>query len=577
MRVPVYDEQQVQSQSVGLPLDSPHAVSDAGLQQGLASLDRAGAAILAGVKHTEDKAIAAEVTDSETKFTRKATGELHGDSATGKKGFLSLQGRAAEADGATVMERIEKHRQDIANGLANDEAKKLFLERTGKQVESLRSSVESHVSGERQRADVASLNARADAATEAMSKAARVGDGATVQLQSMALEGSIRALALSPEDADRDVAKWRRHSVATQIDAFLDVKRLDVAEALLNDAKDTLGPELAKKYQTEIDTRKVAVTAESAADQIVAKSQQAVQNRHFAAPDRATAEQLLSKLPADVQKKAAPLVKERLVLLDQQADEERKKFLQDARAAYNRNRAGFFATPMADRLNDVDSALYDTLSERAERRAEHLQRKRANNSQAKAQQKLIDNTAVNEWTTKITTNPNAADLEDFLTTHDDLSDDIPSRLEAMKAKAVAAHAKGAGQSIGEFSDAVLKNAERFLPKPGATPKSKAIAKQARDDLEARAKLKYLEAFEQNQGKELDPAKAADLRATLVEQLQPNADPESVKQAADAIVRRGTGGPPTGGKRVKSYLVSPDKKRRIPVYADGTRGAEESVP
>lgn len=265
MRVPVYAEQQVQSEAVGLPVSSPAATSDAQLQHGLASLDRAGAAVFEHEKRAEDKAIAAEVTDSETLFTRAATGELHGDSASGKKGFMSLQGREAEKDGAPVMERIEKARQDVANKLTNDDAKKLFLARTGKQVESLRGSVETHVSSERQRADVATLKARAGVATEAMFNAARAGDGAMVQLQSAALEGPIRALAMSPEDAERDVALWRRHAVTTQLDAFLDVRHLDVAEALLNDAKETLGPELAKKYREAIDTKKQALHGDALA------------------------------------------------------------------------------------------------------------------------------------------------------------------------------------------------------------------------------------------------------------------------------------------------------------------------
>jgi hypothetical protein len=274
VRVPVYEEQHAQSQAVGLPVDEVRPPNDAGLQQGLASLDRAGAAIYGKVREAEEKAIAAEVTDSETNFTKRATGEIHGDSATGKTGFMSLLGRSAEADGAPVMERIEKHRQDIANGLTNAEAKKLFLARTGKQVEGYRASVETHVSQERTRADLGTLKAREDSALDAMFNAARQGDGATVQNQSLALESSIRALALSPQDAERDVALWRRQTIATQLDAFLDVKRVDAAESLFKDAREQLGPQLSAKYEEAIKLKKGTLEGDALALSLVNDARQ---------------------------------------------------------------------------------------------------------------------------------------------------------------------------------------------------------------------------------------------------------------------------------------------------------------
>jgi len=547
VKVPVYEQQQVAPQSVGLPIEHLPNPNFGEVDAAAASLDRAGSTIAASVRREEDKARAAEITDSETELTKRVTGELHGDSASGKTGFMSLQGRAAEADGAPVMQRIEKHRKDIADSLKDGEAKKLFLARTGKQVEAWRSSVETYVSGQRKVADVASLKARADAASEAIYNSARIGDGASVQQQSVALEGPIRALAVSPEDAEHDVAMWRRQTVKAQLDAFMDVKRLDVAEALLNDTKDQLGPELVKKYQTEIDKRKLAVTAEGASDGIISKAQEAVQNRAYAEPDRATAEQLLAKLPADVQEKAGPIVRGRLAMLTESAIVQKKEFINSAIGAYNRNRSGFFATPMADRLNDVDAPTYMQLrnqEDRALERVERKQRVRQNDAAARREQANIDKIAINEWQKLILTAPNEADIEQFKATHQDMSAVAVSQLEPMRLKAAKVVDKAGEQSISEFTTSAMADADGFLPEPGSSKASKDAARNARDDFKTKAQRAYMQAFEENKGQPLSPEQAANLRAALVRGLPVNPKrPETIQRFTEAV-KRGAGAPAT---------------------------------
>jgi hypothetical protein len=565
MKVPVYEGPRVDPQPVALPVETARPANYAPLEAGLENLSRGLQQYKQNVQREEQKAIAATTTDAETTFTKRVTGEIHGDSTSGKTGFMSLQGRSAEADGAPVMERIEKHRQDVANGLSNAEAKQLFLQRTGKQVESLRASVETHVSSERHKADAASLNARADAAVEAMFNAARVGDGATVKLQSMALEGPIRALALSPEDAESDVQKWRRRTVATQLDAFLEVKRLDVAEALLKYSKDLLGAQAAKKYQTEIDARKLVVTAEGAADSIIAKAQQSVQSRPFSAPDRATAEQLLAKLPADVQKAAAPLVKERLVLLDQQADEDRKKFITDAHAAYNRNRAGFFATPMAKRLNEVDPRLYDQLSERAERRLEHLQRKRSNGAEERRRQAELNKVAIQEFLALPTDEQANTNIDTFLAGYETGGvssdvDPVPSALKDVQKKAREQVQRGVGVSADTFVADVKSALRDFAPAPGNSKESRGRAAAWWADKSADARNAYNLWLDNNPNKKPTREDLDAIKAEVIGGLPPNpANPESISAAGRALSTRGGGA--TGRAPAPAFTPIPADERK----------------
>jgi hypothetical protein len=536
VRVPVY-EQQVGSQAVGLPVDQVRAPSDAGLQQGLASLDRAGAAIFAKVKAAEDKAIAAEVTDSETNFTRLATGEMHGDSATGKTGFMALQGRAAESDGATVMERIEKHRQQVASALKNDAAKKLFLSRTGRQVESLRGSVETHVSHERQKADVASVKARADAATEAMFNAARLGDGATVQLQSIALETSIRALALSPEDAERDVAQWRRSTVATQLDAFLDVDRVDVAEALLKDSKDMLGPVLSKKYEAAIDKVKGLTEAEKYVTAVIGGAR--LPNGQV---DEARVLRMVDEMEPAARAKAEPIANQHLARERKAWDEETERISRESYTAVNRTGwAGFARTPLADRLNDRNPRLWDQLRDselRSLERAERRTRIRANDAAARREQAAIDKIGLNEWDATLLTDAAGADIDSFRATHADMSEQALSELEKRKLKAVKANDKAGPEKVSSFTTSALADAEGFLPPPGSTKKSKDAAKEARDDFRSKAQREYFD-FVEEHGRAPTSAEAADMRARLVigMPVKPS-EPGTLQRNVEAVTRLG---------------------------------------
>ncbi len=77
-------------------------------------------------------------------------------------------------------------------------------------------------------------------------------------------------------------------------------------------------------------------------------------------------------------------------------------------------------------------------------------------------------------------------------------------------------------------------------------------------------------------KDIARKKIAESKAFLSELVQNriNVLREAGYNVPDLTTGPSTGGP--AGKAVDHYLVSPDKKRRVPVYADGTEGPEEGA-
>jgi hypothetical protein len=411
-------------------------------------------------------------------------------------------------------------------------------------MESVLRDGRAHAGQQRDVANLATLEARKDAALEAIR--ANPNNLTEVDGHAAALDGPIQALGLSPEDKALDLKKWRAEVAIEQISAQLERGDWQSAETTLKNKSAVLPQKTAKGLTEEIGKRRVAVTAEGAADQIVSKSLETVQSQPFAAPDRATAEQLLARLPADVQKVAAPLVKERLVLLDQQADEDRKRFIAGAHAAYNRNRAGFFATPMAERLNQVDPSLYDALAERSERRLEHLQRKRSNATAEKARQTEINRVALQEFTALPTEEQANSDIDTFLSNYDTGGvssdvDPVPSALRDVQKKARELVQKGLGVPIDTFVNDVRAKLQTFAPKDLSTQQKRRDAGLWWSARTAQARSDYNLWLDNHPGKKPTREELDGISAGVIGELPPNpSNPESITEAGRALSIRGGG-------------------------------------
>lgn len=539
MKVPVYEQQQVAPQSVGLPAAESHGVVDAGLQQGLASLDRAGSVVMAKQREAEDKAIVAEVTDKETNLTRGITEDLHGTESVqgespgaGEPGYLSLQGRDAEANAAGFMDRIEKRRQALADSLNDDRAKKLFLARTGGDVENARRTVESHAAQQRQAADVATLKARMGAAEESIFNAARIGDGATVMQQSIALEGPIKAQALSPEDAARDVGLWQRRTVALQLDGFLDVKRVDVAEKLLEDTKGALGPELTKKYEAAIAREKTAGAAEATAGHIVSQATSSIGEVNQSA---VLAE--LNRLPPDVQAKVRPVVFQRMGEQEQAFAADTKRVSTAAHSLYNKvGWAEFERTPLADELNDRNPALYNQLQNDGQSEADRLARKKRDTKEDRRAQSNIDSIGLNQFLSLSPEDRADADA-DMWAKGRGMSPVAISSLGKLKEQARQVVERGQATNESEFVKRSVADAESTFDQ-GSSKEAKDRRRAQVRDHEAKARRWFSTWVSEHEGHAPTDAEAADQSGKLALQRTPIGD-EGAEQAAEVIVRRAT--------------------------------------
>lgn len=267
-RVPTYGEAKVQSQ--GLRPQFSNLNTDTGADALARGVGQFASGVENAVSAHEQKANALAVTEMETRFQREVTTGMVGDSTSGDptqtgefregewgldtrpgatnkagpKGFLSLKGTAAAEKSAETMEWLDKRQKELAQELANQKARDLFLLRTGGVKEDTRRRIEGHVATQGQAAMVAALDARSAAALSEVAVSYR--DPATVARQQAAVEGPIRALQLSKEDGDARVALWRAQVAGVRLEQFLAAKDWRGAEELFAEVKPMLGPKAAQ-------------------------------------------------------------------------------------------------------------------------------------------------------------------------------------------------------------------------------------------------------------------------------------------------------------------------------------------
>jgi hypothetical protein len=534
MKVPVYDSPQVAPQESRVPVDSvsapDHSAADRAIAQAGQAVDVGVAAYSRAAEKARQQAIASTATDAETAFTKAATAEVHGDSASGTPGFMQLQGRAAEAEGGPVMQRIEKHRQDIANGLTNEQAKKLFLQRTGGQVESYRAGVETYVTGQRRVADVATLKARADAGLESIR--ANWYNLGEAEHQTAALEGPIRALALSPEDAEADVKRWHGAVAATQVDSQLDRGDWQSAEVTLKNKGAAIEDKARSALEARLDKVKSVGAAEALAGHIVSSATSAIGEVNQTAVLNE-----LNRLPPDEQAKVRPIVFQRLTEQEQAFAADTKRVGTAAFTLYNRvGWAAFSKSDVADELNQRDPALYNRLQNDAQSEADRLERKRRGTAEDRRAQTQVDAVALNQFLSLTPEERSETDTESWAKGRG-MSPVAVSSLGKLKEQAAEVVTRGQATSEGEFVKRAVADAESTF-ETGTTPQAKARRRAQIQEHEAKARRWFSEWVSEHKGHAPTDAEAADQSGKFALGRVPIGD-EGAAAAADVIVRRGT--------------------------------------
>lgn len=512
----------------------------------------------AAIEKEAEKARAAASVSAETQLTKGITEEFYGTpgasgdieaALTGQQqgavGYLSKQGREAQADNAGVMERIEKRRGEIAKGLRDPAARDLFLKRTGGMLEDARRRAGSHQAEQRRIADQADLKAGADASLEAIYAAARGGDGATVERHAARMEGPLSALSASPADAERDKREWQRQVAATQMKAFLDVERFDVARAMLNDDKVALTPDDRKRFSTEVERKEGVVEAQQLAATVLRSGL-----AEDGAVDQTAVLDALGKVPAEKQEKVAPIAYRMMAEREQAYAAETKRLETTSFALYNEVGWGtFLKSDVAERLNKRSPELYHRLKNDSRAQVDRHRREQRASAADLREQKAIDRIARNEFLSLPDAVQKATSIEEFLAGRG-VSDEGKSVLGPLQKAAGERIEKGASQSKDEFVSGVLGRAFAYTSQGSAKEQ-----KERKAQVIAEATEEYQVLFYEGKGR-VDPEAARKATARLLVPKLPG-DARVLKDHVNQ-------GKPTAAERVEQL-----KKQGVS-KADGLR-------
>ncbi len=529
MRVPTIDQPSVSPS--GAPEYSPKLrAPDPSIEQGLESIGQGMSSVIKGAEEAQAKADALRETESLTAYRHQVNSGLVGDRSSqgitdaafnGEKaptGFLNTRGTEASAQSAEVLDQLEKKRQEIA-GQLNDRQRKAFLERSAVIYEDARRTVEGHTSQQFKAAQVAT----AEAAKQAALDEASAGGGRGLAPSRVAdVEKSIKDLALSPEDAAADLAKFHQDVAVATISSQLASGDVETAAAQLELDREKLGRHYpAVKHQVEL-AQKTAKTADlhAAASEQVAKLADSVRDVDTYVTERAMREKA-QRPPAGPARDAFDKAFEQQAKLEHDKLEAAKDVERN-----NADLADLHNVPIPEGtvkfLEKYDSKYLKGIArdQRAEARAWRAMRDGSarEKREAAAAQKAFDDEVEQLYRAELVDNPS--------TKHEVFIRDLLAEREGDLAVSPLAKAKmkREGAEAAKGADSKMSAATRsFVDDYGTELKSKMkpSGKGAKVDDELLQKRKgvaaqqYQQWVENNGGKALDAKAIAELKARLL--------------------------------------------------------------
>lgn len=255
-RVPVWNGG-VSSAALPTPMVRP---ADSGLADLGRSLQQAGGEAFKVAEDARQKAEAIQINDVAAKQEAWWLERFHDD----ERGFKRLKGEAAFGGEKALFEEYEKERQTWLAGVGSERARAVADANTRARMLDHRGQAEGFLGQQRDVAAGASLVARK--ATTLDSLALHYADPEERARLVTHTEGAIRALSVSKEAAEADVAAWRKETDALVIRRFLDEKDAAGAKAYFAQARDRLGKDAARigreidavGFDTEAEDRAVA-------------------------------------------------------------------------------------------------------------------------------------------------------------------------------------------------------------------------------------------------------------------------------------------------------------------------------
>lgn len=270
-RIPIFEAPQVATAAMPTPFQAEdHRSPLHDLAKGVGELGKVGEEAYFKAKAEADGVAA---NNGLTEYQNDSNGALDGraepDVGTGVPGdkpnpsaFLSTRGTEAAEKSVPTLEYLEQRRREIAEGLSNDEQRKLFLKHSATIYQGARSRIERHTQQQREVAREASIESRM--ATTLHNIANNYADDGQVAKQEEDVATVVRAFSAPMGNADAKVQAWREKVAEVRMNQFISANDLDGAETLFARAKETLGPHAAQ-FQKTIETMKQDRQGEAAA------------------------------------------------------------------------------------------------------------------------------------------------------------------------------------------------------------------------------------------------------------------------------------------------------------------------
>lgn len=498
-----------------------------------------------------------------------------------KGGYLTLKGLDAFGASGGVSDALEKDRQEIAETIADPRARASYMARSGAALLALQRQVNSHANQEFEGARIATMKARAD---EAIGQAeAGIPDLEAWQELRESTEEDIRRNSRSPEEAEANVRAFNAEAAAAVVRGLVATDRADDAAAFID------------RHRTELANKKGAfLEAQTLVNNALKGKKRDVTMARIGEYVTGTADRLrngdgLVEDPNQIRE----LVKlddsnrefhgdiERMVLHQQQVEEKRKR---DAILGERNNahRADLDGQPIPGvtlkflEKYDPEFLLARRRRLRAEAAAEDLRQRRGSGA-SNSEQNEIDKQFRYVVLRALAEDPNA-NVDDVLTDFINTAsarlgrDVAPRGSEIERARATGADRAGRSESkeaatersvARDFEQTMTDFAKQAL-KRGQKVDEHVVKSRVGQGLEW-----YREALEKNGGKPLDAAQLNDIKARMT------STSEVVKEGLLWNTKSKVPTIDLAKKKVKSYLVSPDRTQRQPRYEDGTLGPVET--
>lgn len=597
IRIPTLDGPQVSQRGLATPYArSDHRSGMESISQGLGQAANGADRMAANYQRAQDEADVVAVNDALAELENDKITALHGDTREKSGGlldgaipnqenldevweappgaFLATKGMQAAEKSSETMDWLSAQRSKRAGKLTTDKQRELFLRQSEKLTTGARNQVESHVSNQIQVAKQASLEGRQKVALHDVAN--NYADEELVAEQTEGVEEVLRALSLSDEDAEAKVTAWRSSVTEVRLNKYLAANDWKGAENLFAREKDVLGPH-SVQFEKQIE----AVKRDSVAD---AAAMKAVDGAMFSS-GKVDSEKALAAIDAmdgdsQLKDEARRRTQQRIVQKERAWDAETEKISKESFAAYNSGGWNGIPAPLKLELNERNPELYSRLRNDSERR---WKERNQNSAEARREQLERDRIARFEYLSLPAEERAGTDLDEFLAGRG-ASPVLSSELKVHKRKAGETVQKGEASSESESIRQAMAAAQGVIK-----------GKKDQQEFRAEAALAFQRFQEQHKRAPSQKEWSAEVADMLLKEERPgllfgtNEErrfkrlARERKQGVTSPERSPVSGvelepkAPSGDtKKAVKYLYSPDRKMRVPIYVDGTKGSPEAV-